>query len=100
MGVGRGFPSSIATAIGSTRPPASPNRACFEGNLWILQTGAAVPISARRVSFAFHLLAASQAVGRRRRVAEFVAGIAGSPIEPGQRLIARNVRRIRPQQET
>ena len=40
MGVGRSFSASAATATGSPGPPA-PNRACFEGILWILQTGAA-----------------------------------------------------------
>ena len=58
------------------RPWAS-NRACFEGILWILQTGAGVAILAGRVSLAFDLLAAAQAVGRRRRLAECVAHAAG-----------------------
>ena len=58
------------------RPWAS-NRAYFEGILWILQTGAGVAILAGRVSLAFDLLAAAQAVGRRRRLAECVAHAAG-----------------------
>ena len=58
------------------RPWAS-NRGCFEGILWILQTGAAWRFLPERVSFAFDLLASAQAVGRGRRLAECMAHPAG-----------------------
>ncbi len=69
------------------RPWAS-NRGCFEGILWILQTGAAWRFLPEEFSspstcwrrlkqFAFDLLAAAQAVGRRRRLAKRLARTAG-----------------------
>ena len=48
------------------RPWAS-NRACFEGILWILQTGGGMAFSARQVSLSPDLLAAAEAVGRAGR---------------------------------
>jgi hypothetical protein len=57
--------------------PASPQASLFRGYLVDSPNRGGMAISARRVSFALHLLAASQAVGRRRRVAECVARIAG-----------------------
>lgn len=70
MGVGRGFPASAATATGSTGLPASPEPSLLPGYLVDSPDRRGMAISTRRVSFALHLLAASQAVGRRRRVAE------------------------------
>ena len=58
------------------RPWAS-NRACFEGILWILQTGAAWRFLPGRVSLALDLLAAAEAVGRGRRLAGGMACAAG-----------------------
>ena len=77
MGVGGGFSAAATKASGSTRPPASPQPSLFRGYLVDSPDRRGMAISTRRVSFALHLLAASQAVGRRRGVAECVARIAG-----------------------
>jgi len=58
-------------------------------------------ISARRVSFALYLLAASQAVGRRKRVAECVARIAGRVGPRGTVEVGRGFsrRQLRPREK-
>ncbi len=77
MGVGRCFSPSATAAHGSTGPPASPQPSLFGGYLVDSPDRGGMAISARGVSFALHLLAASQAVGRGRCMAACVARIAG-----------------------
>src|SRR5436190_22052549 len=64
------------------RPWAS-NRACFRRHSVDSANRGSVAILAGRVSLAFDLLAAAQAVGRRRRLAECVAHAAGALDEEG-----------------
>jgi len=97
MGVGRRFSATATTASGSTRPPASPQSSLFRGYPVDSPDRRGMAISTRRVSFALHLLAASQAVGRRRRVAECVARTAGrveprGTVEVGRGLPRRELR--------
>ena len=97
MGVGGGFSAAATTASGSTRPPASPQSSLLRGYLVDSPDRRGMAISARRVSFALHLLAASQAVGRRRGVAEGVARMAGRVgprgiVEVGRGLPRRELR--------
>jgi hypothetical protein len=98
MGVGRGFSASAATATGWTRPPASTQSSLFRRYLVDSPDRRGMAISTRRVSFALHLLAASEAVGRRRRVAECVARIAGRVGPRGTVAVGRGVsrRELRP----
>ena len=58
------------------RPPAA-NRDCFEGILWILQTGAAWRFLPDEFPSPFHLLAAAAAMARGRRLAGGLARAAG-----------------------
>jgi len=69
--------STAQSAGGWARTSAFSHRACFEGILWILQTGAAWRFLPDEFSFALDLLAAAQVVGGRRRVAQRLAGAAG-----------------------
>ena len=71
------FPKRKRRVDGRGRPLAS-NRACFEGLLWILQTGAAWRfLPDEYPSLALDLLAAAPAVAGRRRLAGRVARSAG-----------------------
>jgi hypothetical protein len=103
MEVGRSFSASAATATGSTGSPASPQPSLFRGYLVDSPNRGGMAISARRVSFALHLLAASQAVGRRRRrrVAECVARIAGRVGPRGTVEVGRGFsrRQLRPREK-
>src|SRR5579883_526733 len=77
MGVGRRHASTAPTEGGSARSPAISQPSLLRRHLVDSANRRGVAIPARRVSFALHLLAASQAVGRRRRVAECLARVAG-----------------------
>jgi transposase len=68
--------SSAEATARQARPTASPEPSVFGGHLVDFADGCGMALSAGRISFAFHLLAATAAVGGGRRL---VGGMAHSP---------------------
>jgi len=73
MGVGGSYAPASEAATGPKRPPASTQPSLFRRHLVDSADGVGVAVSARGVSFALDLLAATQAMGRRGRLAECLA---------------------------
>lgn len=77
MGVGGSLASSAETATGSARASARTQPSLFRRHPVDSPDRRSVAVFTRRVSFALDVLAAAQAMGRRGRVVEGVAHVAG-----------------------
>lgn len=76
VGVGGAHAAPAPATAGQSRPTLGIEPGVFRGHS-VDSANRCVAILAGRVSFAFDLLAAAEAVGRRRCLAERVAGAAG-----------------------
>ena len=77
VGVGGAHATPAQATAGQSRPALGIEPGLFRGHSVDSANRRGVAIRARRVCFALDLLAAAQAVGRRRGVAASVAHVAG-----------------------
>ncbi len=77
VGVGGAYAAPAPATGGQPRPTLGIEPGLFRGHSVDFANRCGMAILARRVSFAFNLLAAAQAVGRGRSLAECMAHSAG-----------------------
>ena len=97
VGVGGAHAPPAKATAGQSRPALGIEPGLFRGHSVDSANRRGMAILARRVPFAFDLLAAAQAVGRRRRLVECMAHPAGRtgrrrPVEMGGDLLGRQLR--------